>query len=25
VRAMQGFLFARPAMGLLPVPVVPRG
>ena len=24
VRAMQGFLFARPAMGVLPVPVVPR-
>lgn len=24
VRAMQGFLFARPAVGMLPVPVVPR-
>ncbi len=24
VRAMQGFLFARPAMGILPVPVVPK-
>lgn len=25
VRAMQGFLFASPAMGVLPVPVVPAG
>jgi EAL domain-containing protein (putative c-di-GMP-specific phosphodiesterase class I) len=24
VRAMQGFLFARPAVGVLPVPLVPR-
>jgi EAL domain-containing protein (putative c-di-GMP-specific phosphodiesterase class I) len=24
VRAMQGYLFARPALGVLPVPVVPR-
>lgn len=24
VRAMQGFLFARPGLGVLPVPVVPR-
>jgi EAL domain-containing protein (putative c-di-GMP-specific phosphodiesterase class I) len=24
VRAMQGYLFARPALGALPVPVVPR-
>ena len=23
VRAMQGYLFARPAVGVLPVPVVP--
>lgn len=25
VRAMQGFLFARPAVGVLPVPALPKG